>query len=256
MTITNEINKVKHYLKLNIQKTLGDQSRADLSEGDNNSVFMKNELKSTYRFLQWKLDKYDNLFNEQDKGIINSRDTARFTELSSHCCNYSKKIIQRYVEELWQKQVNNQYLMEGCISIPIVSCDKLPIPINIDRDIETILLSHFYDNNLMNSFLYRIGHKDVTTPMCPCEGGEQTPYHCFFECNILDNDLKQEFLEEVKLRFPSETTNDHIRILNMSRDRRIMELMIKITISQKHMHRKKIILTRKDKSAEKPPNAE
>ena len=256
LMITNSINKVKHYLKLNIQKTLGDQSRADLSEGDNNSFVMKNELKSTYKFLQWKLDKYDSHFNEQDKGILQSRDTIRFTELSSHSCKYSKKIIQCYVEELWQKQVNNQYFVDGCASIPIVSCDKLEIPINTYRDIETLLLSHFYDNNLMNSFLYRIGHKDVTTPMCPCKGGEQTPYHCFFECNAMDKDIKKEFIEEVKIRFPGETSKDHITLLNMSRDKVIMELMIKITVSQKDMYRKKIILTKKDKSADKSTNVQ
>ena len=244
----NKVNKIKHYLKLNIRKTIGDQFRKDLTVGIQGSNVMKTELHSTFKFLKWKLGRYAAKFNEQDKNIISMMDTEKFTELSTNSCSYSKKMMQTYTEELWQTQVNNKYLAAGLSSIPRVSCDKLAIPITVDRALETILLSHFYINNLMNSFLYRVGQKGINSPLCPCGREEQTPYHCMVECKYINDNIKEELNRGIAAFYKEPKNsrlvigNDHITLLNMSRNNDVMQLMLNIIKSKRHTYRTKIII--------------
>ena len=77
----------------------------------------------------------------------------RFTELSSDCCSYTKHMINCYVESKWQSSVDNQWLLNGYSMAPIVSCKILSFDSFVNRKTETLCLSFFYPNNLLNSFL-------------------------------------------------------------------------------------------------------
>ena len=238
------------YLKLNIKKTKWDKLVDDIKKCRSESAILKSELSPVFKFLQWKVNMYPNLFSEADKSIISSKDTSKYTELSGRSCNYSKLTIKKYTEAVWQTKVNNCYMDEGYGNVPLVNCEKLPIPRQTSREIETILLSHFYDNNLMNGFLYRTRHKDVDTPLCICTSGIQNPYHSLLECRLVTEDIKKELKTEIERFFKdsgisnSSIIHDHITLLNTSRNREILELMLKAIRSNKHRYRTKIILRR------------
>ena len=250
LMLVNEINKVKHYLKLNIQKTKWDQLRDDLQTLAEESDTTKRELASVFKFLRWKLEWYPKKFTSLDKEIISSKCTIKYTELSSNSCSYSKHMVQKYTESCWQSTLDNQFRADGYYNIPKVSCDKLPIAPNVDRNTETILLSHFYKNNLMNKYLYDIGHWETATPLCLCKVDNQTPYHCLIECDLVDTKIRQDLRNSVDIFFKENAgmmfgdTRDHITLLNMSRNTNIIELMIKAIRSCKNKYRTKIILHR------------
>ena len=248
LLLVNDINKVKHYLKINIQKTRWDQLKDDMECLSTEMNSMKLELTPVFKFLQWKLKKYPEKFTDWDKDIITSKNVTCYTELSSVSCSYSKKMIQQFTESQWQSTINNQYLSEGHQSIPRVSCNKLEISANIDRKVETVMLSHFYENNLMNEYLYRIGHHETLTPLCLCKAANETPYHRLLECELLDRHIRLELNDKIDefLKENSDIRNDgildHITLLNMSRNKNIMQLMLKAVKSNKEKYRTKIVL--------------
>ena len=248
LLLVNGINKIKHYLKLNIFKTKWDQLRDDLQQLTVESDIMKRELAPVYKFLNWKVKNYPSKFTDSDIGTIISKNIAKFTELSSNSCSYSKGMIQKYTEVVWQSTINNQYMAEGYPNIPRVTCAKLPIPPLTDRILETLLLSHFYNNNLMNGYLHSIGHHKALTPLCTCKAAIQTPYHCMLECELVDTTLLQELKDNIDAfhnKNPSMMNTDisnHITLLNMSRNRTILELMVKVIKSNKSKYRTEIII--------------
>ena len=251
MLLVNGINKLKHYLKLNIIKTRWDQLRDDIQRLTTESVIMKLELAPVFKFLQWKLKIYPDKFTDEDKATVTSKNTIGYTELSSNACSYTKTMMQKYTESLWQSTINNQYIADGHLNIPQVSCDKLPIPPCIDRNTETLLLSHFYDNNIMNEYLYRIGHHETVSPLCLCKVANQTPYHCLLQCELVDTNIGQELKDNIDTFYKehpnlmSISTHDHITLLNMSRNKHILELMLKAIKSNRTKYRTKIVLHNK-----------
>ena len=109
-------------------------------------------------------------------------------------------------------------------------------------------MSHFYENNLLNGFLYRIGNKDAVTPLCGCKRDIQTPFHSLIECNLVNNHIQSNLVKEMKAFFRSDDkedtciVKDSITLLNMSRDKTILNLMgqaIKCNLSS---YRTKIVL--------------
>ena len=98
------------------------------------------------------------------------------------------------------------------------------------------------------SFLYRIHHRNIHTPLCICTADIQTPYHCLLECSLVANDIRQELKREIEEFFEDAGTpdntdiHDHITLLNTSRNRVIVELMLKAIQSNKDRYRTKIIL--------------
>ena len=248
LMLGNEVNKIKHYLKLNIQKTKWDQLRDDLKTLSKEPNIIKRELASVFKFLRWKVEMYPKTFTDMDKDIVSSRSVINYTELSSNSCSYSKQMIVKYTESCWQDSINNQFRAEGYHNIPRVNCEKLAIPPNVDRNVETILLSHFYENNLMNEYLYNKGHRETVTPLCLCKSANQTPYHCLMECELIDSKIRQDLQSSVNTFIKKRTgminddVLDHITLLNMSRNVNIMELMIKAINSSKTKYRTKIIL--------------
>ena len=113
---------------------------------------LQSHLSSAFKFLHWKLRHHAVSFTTVDSHIVLSNDFRRFTELSSDCCSYTKHIINCYVEFKWQSRVDNQWLLNAYSMAPIVSCEILSFDSFVNRKTETLCLSFFYPNNLLNSF--------------------------------------------------------------------------------------------------------
>ena len=240
--------KVKHYLKLNIVKTIGDQLRIDLAEDKDVSPVLRNDLKMVFKFLSWKQSLHPKLFTKEDENIIISRDHLQYTNLSANACSYSKTLVKRFTELLWQKKICTEYQCEGYSSIPVVNCNSLPTPANITREVETILMSHFYENNLMNGFLYRIGNKNASTPLCSCEHDIQSPFHSLIECRLVDNHIQSKLIKEMKAFFltadnkDAAIVKDSVTLLNMSRNKTLLNLMGEAIKDNIKSYRTKIII--------------
>ena len=112
----------------------------------------------------------------------------------------------------------------------------------------------------MNAFLFKVGHRDTISPLCPCGLEEQTPYHSIVECKSIDTTIKKELTEVMKNFYYNKETRsvslggqDHLTLLNMSRDKHFIDIMLRIIKSKQYMYRTKIVLSRNDPN---PPIAE
>ena len=98
-------------------------------------------------------------------------------------------MIQQFTELLWQESIQNLLMTEGWSEIPRVSCNPLPIPHGVSREVEVLVMSLMYKNNLLNSFLFRVD-RAVSSPLCICGSEEQTALHLLSSCDLVDLDLK------------------------------------------------------------------
>ena len=114
--------------------------------------------------------------------------------------------------------------MNGEHHIPRPSCSRLPIPAHTSRRDEVLVMSTMYQQNLMNSFVYRHTYT-VEYPLCPrCHREEQTPYHVIWKCNNYSEEIQlvmTEILGEEETHQPDTTT-----ILNCSRDPKFIYLSL------------------------------
>ena len=154
---------------------------SELQKGDNSIV--NSHIKETFKFLEWKAEKYPYSVSPIDVHITQSREYANFHYIMSQSCKYSKQMITKYTEHLWKCKVLNKASLEGKTRIPCVRALPLPIPMGISRDDEFKLMSMFYSNNLLNSFLHEKQLRNqCLSPMCPCGYGEQTAFHILANC--------------------------------------------------------------------------
>ena len=187
LSIHTTTNRIKHFLKLNINQSPEDQLKKFVKKSANNNriqlVEVKNSLKDAFKFLKWKKQEWPNHFNDKDQLIVQNHDNGKFCELSLKACSYTKAMIKKYVEKIWFEKLSNQALADGEQNVPKPKVQKLPIPNNTTREEEVQLMSLFYPQNLFNSFVYR--HTYLTeSPLCPkCKLKEETPFHVMYECN-------------------------------------------------------------------------
>ena len=182
-------------------------------------------MKDIYKFLRWKSLQYPQDFTENDRQIISYNTMNRFNQLSSKSCTYTKTCIRKYTETLWAQSLSNQQTMEGELVIAQPSCKPLPIPLYTDRSDEVLLMSLFYTNNLMNSFVYRHTY-NAESPLCPrCQREEQTAYHVIMECNDL---LEKIQLITNKILGEASSINHHNTLLNCSRNSEFIKCAIEI----------------------------
>ena len=200
--IQNQINKLKHYLKININKHPDDQLQifitSNTSSANNTLVDLKIALKQVFKFLQWKLEFRAEHFTDEDKEIIHHRDQTKFCMLSDKCCSYTKSDIKKYTELLWLESVRNEYMSEGHSILPKPSCQPLPLQRNISREAEVLLMSQLYENNLLNGFLHKVHIRDVDTPMCYCGDAIQTSPHILFTCRKIPSEARDIALQSLK----------------------------------------------------------
>ena len=130
--IANQINSVKHYLKVNIFRTDHDQLRRQIDnqlEEKSHKVTMR--VKDVYQFLLWKLKLKPNDFTE-DVAILKANNLEKFSSLSMTSCSYTKSIINAFTEKVWQDQTNSQFQLDGYNVAPKVYIKKLRLlpPLN------------------------------------------------------------------------------------------------------------------------------
>ena len=191
LMLQNLMHKVKFYLKLNIKPANEDRVRDFIkcSYENKSHLQIENELrtsiKEVYKFLTWKLENYPLQFCKNDTNIIHQRNYEKYLQLSTKSCTYTKTMIKNYTELIWATKITNEYTNEGYHHSPKPSCTKLPIPKNISRKDEVLLMSLFYPNNLFNSNVYRNTYL-TESPLCGrCGQDEETPYHVILECSNL-----------------------------------------------------------------------
>ena len=241
LELQNKLNKIKHYLKMNIRPSTVDHLR-NFIQGCFSNVFptpsaLTGAMKDTYKFLQWKIQNRPSDFNDNDIRIIETLDYVNFFELSTKSCSYTKTIITKYMEELWYSKLRNEFLTEG-LRTPKPSCSSLPIPQNTTRKQEVILMSLMYPNNLFNDFLWRHTYQ-IPSPLCQkCQLSEETPYHIILQCATRANEARQ-MLEKILSEDEIEQ-EDCITILNGSRHQNFIKLCLEI-ISEGN-YREEIIL--------------
>lgn len=230
ISIQNNINQLKHYLKLNIRPAAEDQLRDFIQGCVSFNHPMPPELvccmKELFKFLKWKLQIHPRDFTEEDRKIIELQDRAKYFQLSSKACSYTKQTIIKYTELLWYRSVKNEFLIEGIQHAPRPSCSKLPIPKGTTRRDEVLLMSLMYPNNLFNDHLYRNTYL-VPSPLCQnCEQQEETTYHIILECSHRANEARRllgEILSEEEI-----IQNSYITILNGSRHENFVKLCLEI----------------------------
>ena len=230
ISIQTTINRTKHYLKLHLNNTPEDRLReyvtASIEGQVSQPIELKSAMKEVYKFLAFKITTTPNDFTDDDIESITNKDYKQFFNLSTRACKYTKNNITKYTEKIWYEKLRNEGLLNGEHHIPRPSCSRLPIPLNTSRRDEVLLMSSMYQQNLMNSFVYRHTYT-VESPLCPrCHSEEQTPYHVIWKCNDYFEDIQQvmsEILGEEETQHPDSTT-----LLNCSRDARFIQLCLSV----------------------------
>ena len=230
LSVQNNVNQVKHYLKLNIRPAVEDKLRDYLlgcfTEQHPTPSEVNCSMKEIFKFLNWKLQLYQPDFTESDKRIIETQDRNRYFQLSPKACSYTKQIIAKYTESIWYRKIKNEFAMEGIQHPPRPSCKKLPIPKSTTRREEVLLMSLMYPNNLFNDFIYRHTYQ-VPSPLCQqCQQEEETPYHIILQCSNQANTARRllcEIMSEEEI-----AQGDYITILNGSRHENFVKLCLEI----------------------------
>ena len=237
-------NRIKHYLKLNINQSPEDQLKKLINDMTNRNITqiteVKNSLKEVFKFLKWKLELYPNQFCDQDKEVINNNIFSHYCELSPKACSYTRTTFKKYVEKLWLEKLKNQALLNGELNVPTPSCQKLPIPDHTTREDEVLLMSLFYPQNLFNSFVYRHTYQ-TESPLCSrCTSKEETPFHIVYECN----NNKEKICSIVDKIVGDIHYEDCNTLLNCSRNEEFIHCCLNV-LKQANF-RREIILTTED----------
>ena len=230
LILPNEMNKLKFYLKLNIKPQKEDRVRNFIQHcyeesSCNRQSEIKANIKEVFKFLSWKFQCYPKDFTKNDDNIVQSKRHENFLNLSPKSCSYTKTMIQKYTEQIWEKKIANEYACEGFQHAPTASCDKIPIPNYVTREQEVLLMSLFYPNNLFNSNIYRHTYQ-IESPLCGrCGRNEETPFHVILECT----DRSAEAYRLVtKVVGENALQNDTITLLKASRNKDFLNLCLNI----------------------------
>ena len=234
LQIINQINKIKHHLKLNMNNEDGDRLTSlitkTVTEEQTTPVELVCALKETLRFLKWK--GINNQISAEDSEIINNNNIQRFFDISPEACKYTKKMMTEYTEFIWKKTVTNYYQANGKSIIPTPSCKPLALKHNTTRKNEVTVMSLFYDNNLMNNFLYQ--RSLCESPTCPaCGEDEQTPYHAIVKCGGVDEIYRTDVKNQLVSAIGEELADiaSSVTLLNASRSRNFMDVCTAIVES-------------------------
>ena len=236
LSIVTELNRVKHYLKINMTQLPQDRLRClikkELSQNAPNCV--SHSIKQVFRFLNWKLVNYPDKIETVDVQIIENMDLEKFFEVSPDSCKYSKSMILKYSEYLWLKSTKNLLYTEGVNVIPEPKCRPVPIPQNLNREEEVMLLSLFYPNNILKSSLYKINSDKFPDPLCSCGEGEETSFHLLFHCGFVEQSLRDQAFNLLKSIVPEAEVSqeDSIVLLKASKDEKFINAISEIVKNQ------------------------
>ena len=243
ISIQNKVNQIKHYLKIITSKVPEDPLVTTIQKITSSNIIpadMYQVLRAVYKFLRWKSQLRPEDFTQEDETIIQQSDYTKFYLLSQRCGLYTKDLIKKYTEILWASSIENEYLNDGHSAIPIPSCTPLQLNPATDRKTEVLLMSLFYDNNLMNAFLYRHGIRDIPNPLCHCGSEEQTSGHVVLRCDHVDEELR--LLARNCLEKAGDSGESPTALLNLSRDETFMNILHHIIHAQRDFLRSSIEL--------------
>ena len=128
------------------------------------------------------------------QNIINNHDLENFSCLSKKRCRYSELDMKHYREKLLQSSIGSQYQLEGFTEAPRVSTTKLQFPPKTSRQLETLFLSLFCSNNIMNEFLHR--------------QGEQNSFYLLIFCHNIHPNTKKSMSELLEIH-PFHNVSNH-----------------------------------------------
>ena len=235
LAIQNTVNEIKHFLKLNILKVPGDRFieflRAEYDEENKTPQIIHSKMKTIFHFLTWKTQHYRNHFTQEEMNIIQEKRYGRFFTLSKPACSYNKGMINLYIERsLWKPALLTQFQIEGYTEAPDPSVDILPIPDKVPRNVEILLMSFMYRNNLMNQFLWNLGK--VESPLChKCKEEVETPDHLLFHCKNVDQVAQERIVQlyqKVNRIESHQYIDPYTGILNASRDQEFLKCCVNL----------------------------
>ena len=236
LNIVTELNRVKHYLKINMTQLPQDRLRRVIKKELSHNVtnFTSNAIKQVFRFLKWKLLNYPEKIETEDVQIIENMDLKNFFEISTDSCKYSKSMMVKYSEYLWLKSTKNQLYNEGVNVIPEPKCRPVPIPQKFNREEEVMLLSLFYPNNILKSSLYKINSDKFPDPLCGCCEGEENSFHILFHCRFVEQSLREQALNLLKSTVgeAEAAQEDSIVLLKASKDEKFINSICEIVKTQ------------------------
>ena len=106
----------------------------------------------------------------------------------------------KYTEYLWKQSIRNELQLEGHSIIPEPKCTPVPLNSGLTRKEEVMVMSMFYPNNTLNSFLHAINSDKFPSPICGCGESDQTAHHVLFNCRHVEESIRLEayrLLQEV-----------------------------------------------------------
>ena len=170
---------------------------------------------------------YPKSFNTEDLRIINENNIERFCELSSNACKYTKDMMKKYIQCIWSESLKYEFQAEGHTYLPKPKCDPLPVPKDLTRREEVLLMSMCYTNNLLNGFLHRFDSRKFPDPLCHCGEEEQTNYHIVAQCTHLNANDKAELMVNIKTVFGERNavSENYFIFLNSSRDPKVLNIL-------------------------------
>ena len=152
-------------------------------------------------------------------------------------------IMTEYTEHLWQSSIRNEYLLDGYNTFPTPKCAKLPLTKGTSRESEVLVMSMFYDNNLLNSSLYKVNPSKFKTAGCECGRDTQTAYHVLMECTLTDPTCRRCCFETLLSALSLEAVDEsHITLLNASRSPSFISSVLSALENTAVPLRKKVIL--------------
>ena len=133
---------IKHYLKVlhDSDDIHFDFVRSQLEE-KNPTILC--HLRDVQKFLLWKAEHFSTEVQGCDLSDISQRNLEHILLLPQKTYKYTKGMIQQFTELLWQESIQNLLMTEGWSEIPRVSCNPLPIPLGVSREVEVLDILKF-----------------------------------------------------------------------------------------------------------------
>jgi hypothetical protein len=113
----------------------------------------------------------------------------------------------------------------------------------ITPSVEVKLMSLFYPNNLMNRFVNKKFPSLAPSPLCICQKDTETPFHIIFECELVQENIREDLYSKVDVNLVQCRSEDGCEVLvSLSRDEKFVSGCLEIIQSGVHKLRKEIIL--------------
>ena len=243
ITIQNKMNQIKHYLKIIMNNVPDDPLKLCIQKMTQNNppTELKITLRSVYKFLKWKMQQTPNKFLDSDRQIIEENRISSFHLLSPICAEYTKLEVNKYTEILWGDSLRNEFQLEGHSTILHPRCSQLPLDPKINRSTEVKIISLFYENNLLNSFLYRHNIPGVDSPLCTCGKEDQTAHHFLTRCELVAANLREKARDSIQNA--GIVVENSVELLNLSRNENFMNILVDIMNAHGDILRNDIILS-------------